>query len=221
MPGPEAGPGAVTLAEDLDPRTGSLRGGPCRRRGLWSPRFLEGPGAGRSSGQGCELAPLSPGSRTGPMPAKGTRAWQDCSPELPGQVGPLAPPHRWESRGPWVVRQAHGQQPLGPLSPPRALGSVPGCGPKAVSATGRAVDEPHQPHTGGDRRLWSGLSPLCPVFLAEGAAGLAADDPPCPCPGQGRWAVRCLGVPSLASGCRGQELSVVEAAGDPQTRLQR
>lgn len=210
------------LAEDLDPRTGSLRGGPCRRRGLWSPRFLEGPGAGRSSGQGCELAPLSPGSRTGPHACKGDPSLAGPFARAPWPGGASRPAGgKAVGRGSCALRQAHGQQPLGPHSPPRALGSVPGCGPKAVSATGRAVDEPHQPHTGGDRRLWPGLSPLCPVFPAEGAAGLAADNPPCPCPGQGRWAVRCLGVPSLASGCRGRELSVVEAAGDPQTRLQR
>lgn len=36
------------------------------------------------------------------MPAKGTRTWQDCSPELPGRVGPLALP----VGKPWAVGRA-------------------------------------------------------------------------------------------------------------------
>lgn len=121
VPGPEAGPGAVTLAEDLDPRTGSLRGGPCRRRGLWSPRFLEGPGAGRSSGQGCELAPLSPGSRTGPHACKG-------DPSLAGLF----------ARAPWP---GGASRPAPQVGKPWAVGRAPCARPTVSSPLGHTA--PH------------------------------------------------------------------------------
>lgn len=102
------------------------------------------------------------------MAAKGTRTRQDCSPESPGQVGPLASPRRWESRGLCPCARPTVSSLLGPRSPPRALSSIPGWGPKAVSATGRAVDELHWPHASGDRCLWCGLSSLCPRFPGRG-----------------------------------------------------
>lgn len=102
----------MTLAGEMD--DWGLRG----RLGLWSPPFLEGLGTVCSSGWGCGLASLSPGSRTGPHGCKGdpNQAGLFTRVPWPGEASRLAP----QVGKPWAVPlcQAHGQQPVGTTQPP-------------------------------------------------------------------------------------------------------